>query len=238
MGLVPVKAAGFTDSDGVDVFDKYSAAVCPLDSPTNGCQVATNGFEGIVNGAEQGNIWQAGVASADVNLGTIHPKAHYSQVVLASVAVGFSPGALTRGNNDLNDDYGCSPLAFGGGAEIFEHTSSGYVQLASGGVTVPIANDTLRLVSDAVDLHEVFINGASQTSVTDASHATGDPGIYCFGNDGVGGATAVGDDWEAGNLSANLKVTEFLENNWLGQRLNLRRTRVRERFNRITAGTA
>ena len=232
MPLLAVKTCNFTDVDGTDVINKYGAPIVPGAAPY-GCEVQSNGFAGINTTAEQGNIWDSG-SSADVDKGTIHPKYHYSQVLTPTVGTAYSPGALTRGAIG-GDDYGNSPHAHTGGLEIFEHTSSTWTQIAIGGVSIPVGGDTYRLETKVGNSHDALISGISQVSVTDSTHASGDPGIYCFSNAGAG--VALGDDWEAGNLSANLDVLEFKENNWLGHRLNLRRTRVRERFNRIMAGT-
>ena len=231
MPLLAVKTCNFDDADGTDVITKYNAAIVPGATP-NGCEVQGSGFAGISAGAEQGNIWDS-PATADVDKGTIHPRYHYSQVVTPIVGTNYSPGALTRGALG-GDDYGNSPHTHTGGLEIFEHTSSAWTQIALGGATVPINGDTYRLETKVGEAHEAFINGISQVSVTDGVHSSGDPGIYCFSNNA---GAPLGDDWEAGNLSANLDVVKFKENNWLGHRLNLRRTRVRERFNRIMAGT-
>ncbi len=199
MSRVKIFTHAFTTTDGNDLLSTWNFTPCP---DASGLLVKTNGVHGSAAPAEQGNSVETG--TQDVNGDT--PPATFAPDQYASVlnldTKSWSPGGMVRCNSVNGDDYATSPMTFTVGLEIVRHDAGVYNQIAAGGGTVPTSGERYSIEAIGSNL-EVFIDGASQVSTTDANYPTGMPGIYCY--DGT--VTPIGDDLECGNMFSRHPVS-------------------------------
>jgi hypothetical protein len=199
MTRVKIFEHAFTTSDGNDLLSTWNFAACP---DAQGLLVKTNGCYGSVAPAEQGNS----VETTTLDGGGEVPKATFAPDQYASVmnldTKSWSPGGMVRCENVNGDDYACSPMTFTVGLEIVRHDAGAYNQIAAGGGAVPTSGQRFSIEAVGSNL-EAFIDGSSEVTVSDATYATGMPGIYCY--DGT--VTPIGDDLECGNMFSRHPVS-------------------------------
>ncbi len=201
MTRVLIFSHDFTASNGSDLLTEWGFTACP---DTAGLLVNSNGVYGSAAPAEQGNSLETTTTdgAGDTAKATFADEQWAS--ILNNDTLNFSPGAMVRCEDVNGDDYACSPITFSTGLEIVRHDAAVYNQIASGGATTPTAGQRFEIEANGSAL-EVFIDGVSQVSTTDATYATGMPGVYCY--DGT--ASNIGDDFQCGNLFSRTPVSPF-----------------------------
>jgi len=193
MSRVKIFSHDFTAGDGSKLASTWLFGTCP---DSSGLEIHSNGANGINFSAEQGNSVEPDTLdSTSSALAATFADAQYAGVKVGVASLSYSPGALVRCDQTGKNDYGCDPVSWTGGLEIFRHDAGSWIALASGGATTPVVNDWLWIEADG-DALEAFINSTSQVSVTDSTYASGVPGVYCY--DGTN--SAIASDMEAGNL--------------------------------------
>ena len=193
MSRVKIFEQDFVTGDANTLAAAFLFGTCP---DSSGLEVHSNGANGMASPAEQGNSVEADTLDRNSNvLAATFAAEQYSGVKVGTASLSYSPGAMVRCDSLNKNDYGCDPVTWAGGLEIFRHDSGIWTAIASGGSTVPVVNDWFYIEASGASI-EAFINSTSQVSATDATYGSGVPGVYCY--DGTD--SPIASDMEAGNL--------------------------------------
>lgn len=229
MGRVMVRQCDFSSGgDGQQLGEVYNTS-----APTNPCQLYGSGFDGTTGSAYNADVFTT-VASSEVLRGTLHPRDHYAKVTVADAGQNYSPGVLARCDTSFFTAYMVDPgPAFGLFRQLGLMAAGTYFLLGTGGSSSISIGDTIEIECQGTTIRGGK-NGVSEISVTDGTVTSGQGcGVFSF----VNLSAAVGDDFEAGNLSANAQAWQTRRNQWMGHRSRTAEARRRERLMQIRAGS-
>lgn len=112
----------------------------------------------------------------------------------ANGVAGIGPGVRVSADGD---GYG-AVLTGDGDLFLNLYTNGSYISTLATITSVPMGS-LVRLEAEGSTLR-VYVDGVLSTTQSDATHASGSLGIIAFS--GGGGVSAIGTDWEGGNLGA------------------------------------
>lgn len=115
---------------------------------------------------------------------------------LATLGASFVNGVVVRGQTGLASQNGYIGVGVGGGGYAIQKAVAGvYTTVVSGGTYAD--GYRIQLNVDATTNLELFVNGFSVLTGSDAAWPSGSAGIVCYSGAGTGL-----DDWGADNLAA------------------------------------
>lgn len=156
-------------------------------SPLSGswATIGTTDWQIVGNVAEQANL--AGLISGEKNTAMTWPDDQYSEITVGTLTGGaVFVGAGVR-MNPTGNFYGFVGIAGTNTAYIQRYSGGGGTTLTSTTVTIN-PGDVMRLEIRGTTL-TAYLNGTVVMTTTDATYATGNPGIAGFNNTAVADGT-------------------------------------------------
>jgi len=187
---LPVATQTFTASDGTGL-TSYNASFTVIEA---GHGIYSNTLYALNSGKWNAAYWA----------GDTFDDNQYAQCKVSLLATSDGTGVGVRMTGTSAANFNAYWFQYKASAGTLEKISNGTNSTLGAAFSAPSLNSTVKLTVSGTTL-EVFYDGVSQGTRTDASFASGSAGVITYSND----TSASLDDWAAGNLSSGPTGTPF-----------------------------